>query len=87
MATATQKVRFPRPGGDRFSAASTHDAGSTNFLIYEDNGGEYHWAFVEGNGTMLVSSQGCVSHDDAEQAAQRIREAFAAPLDVSGRSS
>jgi uncharacterized protein YegP (UPF0339 family) len=86
MATATPKVRSPRrPGGDPFSAASSPDAASTNFLIYEDNGGKYHWAFAEGDGTMLVRSEGCASHDDAEQAARRIRAAFTAALDVGGR--
>ena len=88
MATATQKTRSPRRlGGDPHSAISPHDGGSTEFVIYEDNGGRYHWGFVEDDGTMLVSSRGCASHADAEQSATRIREAFAAPFDVSGRSS
>ena len=82
MATATQKTRSPRRlEGD------PHSAVSPQFVIYEDNGGRYHWAFVEGDGTMLVSSRGCASHADAEQSATRIREAFAAPFDVGGRSS
>ena len=88
MATATQKTRSPRdPGGEPHSATLPRDGGTTEFVIYEDNGGKYHWAFVEGDGTMLVSSKGCASHADAEQSATRIREAFATPFDVGGRSS
>jgi uncharacterized protein YegP (UPF0339 family) len=88
MATATQKTRSPRRlGGDPHLAGSPHDGGSAEFVIYEDNGGSYHWAFVEGDGTMLVSSRGCASHADAEHSATRIREAFAVPFEVGGASS
>jgi uncharacterized protein YegP (UPF0339 family) len=87
MATATQKTdSLRRLEDDPPSAASPPNGGSTEFLIYEDNGGRYHWAFAEGDGTMLVSSRGCASQADAEQAATRIREAFAAPFDVHGHS-
>jgi uncharacterized protein YegP (UPF0339 family) len=44
------------------------------FLIYEDNGGAYHWTIVAGDGTTLAWSGSCASYDDAAQAAQRIRQ-------------
>jgi uncharacterized protein YegP (UPF0339 family) len=83
MATATQKVHSLSQHGDD---APTHDGASTEFLIFEDNGGAYHWSFSGGDGTLLVRSEACASHDDAQRAARQIRDAFAGPLDL-GHSS
>jgi uncharacterized protein YegP (UPF0339 family) len=47
------------------------------FLIFEDNGGVYHWTLIAGDGAMLARSFGFASYDDAEQAAQRVRAAAA----------
>jgi uncharacterized protein YegP (UPF0339 family) len=84
MATATQKVHSRGQQGDD---APTHGGASTEFLIFEDNGGAYHWAFTGGDGSLLVRSEGCASHDDAQRAARQIRDAFAAPLDLGHGSS
>jgi uncharacterized protein YegP (UPF0339 family) len=50
------------------------------FLIYEDNGGSYHWRIVAGDGAALAGSGGFACYDDAEQAAQRIRDGAASAL-------
>ncbi len=45
------------------------------FLVFEDNGGSYHWTIVAADGATLARSEGFASYNDAEQAAQRVREA------------
>jgi len=45
------------------------------FLVFEDNGGSYHWTIVAADGAILARSEGFASYNDAEQAAQRVREA------------
>jgi len=44
------------------------------FLIFEDNGGAYHWRIVAGDGAILAQSGSFASYDDAEQAAHRVRD-------------
>ena len=39
------------------------------FLIYEDNGGGYHWTIVADGGETLVRSASFRSYEDAKQAA------------------
>ena len=48
------------------------------FLVFEDNGGSYHWTIVAADGATLARSEGFASYNDAEQAAQRVREAATA---------
>lgn len=51
---------------------------SMEFLVFEDNAGEYHWTIVSGEGATLARSCGFASSEDAEQAARQIRRAAAA---------
>ena len=48
------------------------------FLIFEDNGGSYHWTILAGDGTNLGQSAEFTSYDDAHQAARQIRDGAAA---------
>jgi uncharacterized protein YegP (UPF0339 family) len=44
------------------------------FLIFQDNGGAYHWTIVAGDGATLARSGSFASYDHAEQAAYRVRD-------------
>lgn len=59
----------------RETADSLSEPASMTFRIYEDNGGSYHWTIIAAEGATLARSEGFASYDDAEQAAQRVREA------------
>lgn len=50
---------------------------SMEFLIFEDNGGAYHWRIVAGDGATLAQSESLASYDAAEQAARRVRDGAA----------
>jgi uncharacterized protein YegP (UPF0339 family) len=71
MTTATKKSRAP--------ARLAHDAPDTSasepleFLIFEDNGGNYHWKIDTGDGATLALSGSYVSYEDAGRAVQRVR--------------
>jgi uncharacterized protein YegP (UPF0339 family) len=78
MATATKKSRAA--GGLAARASEVHVPESMEFLIFEDNGGEYHWTIVAGDGTTLARSGGFASYEDAEQAAQHVRDGAASAL-------
>jgi uncharacterized protein YegP (UPF0339 family) len=59
---------------------------SMEFLIFEDNGGAYHWRIVAGDGATLAQSGSFASYDRAEQAARRVRDgAASARLNRRGR--
>lgn len=47
------------------------------FLVFEDNGGEYHWTIVTGDGAPLVRSGGFASYEGAERAARQVRDGAA----------
>ncbi len=47
------------------------------FVIFEDNGGSYHWRILAGDGAILGQSEGFASYRDAEQAAEQIRDGAA----------
>jgi uncharacterized protein YegP (UPF0339 family) len=54
---------------------------SIEFLIFEDNGGDYHWTIVAADGATLGRSGDFASYADAQHAAQHIRDgAASAPL-------
>ncbi|HEY4825916.1 MAG TPA: DUF1508 domain-containing protein [Solirubrobacteraceae bacterium] len=72
MATATKKAGEPRQVARRTGALST--SASTRFLVFEDNGGGYHWRIVAGDGATLAHSAGFVSYEDAERAARHVRD-------------
>lgn len=48
------------------------ESASLEFVIYQDNGGGYHWKIVGGAGESLAQSGSFASHDDAERAARRV---------------
>jgi uncharacterized protein YegP (UPF0339 family) len=72
MATARRKAAEPRQVARRTGALAK--SASMRFLIFEDNGGAYHWKIVAGDGATLAQSVGFVSYEDAERAARRVRD-------------
>ena len=70
MATATKKSHTTRKVAHSPAAAPVR--APMEFLIFEDNGGSYHWKILAGDGTALGRSGDFGSYDDAEQAAQDI---------------
>src|SRR5579871_3710070 len=94
MATATKKSRdngrLPR------RAPEVRVPESMEFLIFEDNGGAYHWTIVARDGATLARSAGFASYEHAERAAQHVRDGAASarlerraeradPVDLSAR--
>jgi uncharacterized protein YegP (UPF0339 family) len=69
MATATKKVRPARPVDRRPHGA---ESAGLDYIVYQDNGGNYHWEIVDGSGQSLTHSGGFASHDDAERAARYV---------------
>jgi uncharacterized protein YegP (UPF0339 family) len=59
------------------------------FLVWPDNGGDYHWTIVAADGSTVARSGNFASYADAERAAQHVRDgAASAPFEhraVSGR--
>jgi len=70
MATATKKPSAATP--ITRSARNGSGLASLKFLVYRDNGGDYHWEIAGGNGAKLAQSGRFPSHDDAERAARRV---------------
>jgi uncharacterized protein YegP (UPF0339 family) len=68
MATATQKARATK-GAPR-GAAVTSDSASMEFVIVEDNGGDYHWTLLDRDGTSLAQSCSFASYQHTEDAAR-----------------
>jgi len=75
MATAKKKSgasrQLARP------AAEVHAPASMEFIIFEDNGGSYHWRIRTADGATLGQSEGFASYDDAEQSASQVRDGAA----------
>jgi uncharacterized protein YegP (UPF0339 family) len=69
MATATKQGRAEGPGPRPDAPES-----SLEFLVYEDNGGSYHWEIVQGGGESLAQSASFDSHEDAQRAARHVYE-------------
>jgi len=79
MATATKRSRAAssqRPS----RALDVRVPESLEFLISEDNGGDYHWTIVAGGGATLARSGSFGSYEDAERAAQHVRDGVASAL-------
>ena len=77
MATAIKKSRagrLPR------RAPEVRVPASMEFLIFEDNGGDYHWTIVARDGATLARSGSLGSYEDAERAAQHVRDGVASAL-------
>jgi uncharacterized protein YegP (UPF0339 family) len=72
MATATKNGRPARRAARRTSALS--GSAALEFLIFEDNGGRYHWKIVDGAGESLVQSASFASYAEAERAARVVRD-------------
>jgi len=80
MATATKKSRAAKQLAGRAREVRVPD--STQFVIFEDNGGDYHWTIVARDGATLARSGGFASYDDAEKAAKDVRDgAASAPIE------
>ena len=74
MATATKKSRVP---ARLPRAREVRVPESMEFLVFEDNGGDYHWSIVAGDGAALVWSGGFASYGDAERSARQVRDGAA----------
>ena len=72
MATATKKVRAT--GANARAARDGSEPASLEFLVYRDNGGDYHWEIVGERGESLADCGGFASYDDAEAAAWRVHD-------------
>lgn len=75
MATATKKSRVAGRLPGRAREVRVSD--SVEFLVFEDNGGEYYWTIVTGDGAPLVRSGGFGSYEGAERAARQVRDGAA----------
>lgn len=67
MATATTKAHATN-GANRGAVAAS-DSASMEFLIVEDNGGDYHWTLLDRDGNSLGRSPSFASYEHAETAA------------------
>jgi len=67
MATATKKARAPRRATRGAVVAS--ESVSMEFLIVEDNGGDYHWTLLDRDGNSLARSPSFASYELAKDAA------------------
>ncbi len=72
MATATKKGHAVTPL--RRDGAKAADRASLEFVISQDNGGQYRWEIVDGGGNAVVHSGGFASSDDAERAAHHVHD-------------
>jgi uncharacterized protein YegP (UPF0339 family) len=70
MATARKKAHTRR----RVDRAIAAKSGLMEFLVSEDNGGDYHWTIIAASGEALARSPSFASYEDAEVAARRVRD-------------
>ena len=56
------------------AARESFDPASMTFLVFEDNGGGYHWTIIAGGGETLVQSASFGSHEEAERAARIVHD-------------
>ena len=68
MATATKKARAIT--GAHRGAVVVSDSVSMEFLIVEDNGGDYHWTLLDRDGTSLARSGRFATYEHTEDAAR-----------------
>jgi uncharacterized protein YegP (UPF0339 family) len=54
----------------RAAASATPEPASMKFVVFEDNGGAYHWTIVADSGETLVRSASFATYDEAAQAAR-----------------
>jgi uncharacterized protein YegP (UPF0339 family) len=67
MATATTKAGATN-GADRSQVVATESM-AMEFIIVEDNGGDYHWSILDLDGNNLAWSPSFTSYERAEDAA------------------
>ena len=67
MATATKKARAAT--GATNGAVAASDSVSMEFLVVEDNSGDYHWTLIDRDGNSLARSPSFASYERAEDAA------------------
>ena len=72
MATATKKVHRARPVVR--ARRDVSGSASLEFLVHQDNGGDFHWEIVGERGETLAQRGGFASYDDAERAAWRVHD-------------
>ena len=72
MATATQKSRATRQAQRR--AALVAESAALTFLVFEDNGGSYHWTLLGNDGESLARSRPYATHEEAAHAARVVRD-------------
>jgi uncharacterized protein YegP (UPF0339 family) len=70
MATAIRKVHAAKQVAS--GAVGVSESGAMEFLVFRDNGGEYHWRIVAGSGESLAQSGSFATHKDAEHAARYV---------------
>jgi hypothetical protein len=72
MATTTKTLEAARPVvGD---ARVVSESVSLEFLVFEDDGGGYHWAIVGGSGESLAQSGSFGSYEEAAHAGRYARD-------------
>jgi uncharacterized protein YegP (UPF0339 family) len=54
----------------RATARAPSKPAAMKFVLYEDNGGGYHWTIVAASGEPLVQSASFASYEEAKQAAR-----------------
>jgi len=67
VAHAVSALRAARAAPD-----SSGESASMAFLVYEDNGGTFHWTIVADSDEVLARSPGFGSREEAERAASLI---------------
>lgn len=72
MATATKKVHAARPVVR--ARRDVTESASLEFLVHQDNGGDYYWEIVGEGGERLAQSRSFASHEDAERAARCVHD-------------
>jgi uncharacterized protein YegP (UPF0339 family) len=74
-AQTTQAVAARRKA--RAAANALSKPASMKFLVFEDNGGAYHWTILASSGETLARSASFATYEDATQAARIVREGAA----------
>ncbi|MGI8572996.1 MAG: YegP family protein [Solirubrobacteraceae bacterium] len=64
MATATKNSG---------AASNVRSSSSMKFLIFEDNGGAYHWRIVASDGAAMAQSAAFPSYEEAGRAVELVR--------------
>jgi hypothetical protein len=72
MATATKKVEGAGTLGR--GARGTSEPASLEFVVHQDNGGDYHWEIVGERGESLGRSGSFASYAAAARGARRVHD-------------